>query len=140
MKTIEVVAAVILSNGLVLCTQRGPAKYDYISHKFEFPGGKVESGESGSEALMRELIEEMDLSIDVAEKDCLMTVEHQYPDFKIIMHAYLIKADKIIIKLNEHVDHLWADIGIIYSLDWAEADLPIVDKLVDEELIDFLEE
>lgn len=135
MKTIEVVAAVIVTNGLVLCTQRGPSKYKYISHKFEFPGGKVEPGEKGSEALMRELKEELDLSINITEDHYLMTVDHQYPDFRVLMHAYMIKESNISINLNEHIDHVWADVGMIYFLEWAGADLPIVDRLVDEGLI-----
>ncbi|MBM7562865.1 (deoxy)nucleoside triphosphate pyrophosphohydrolase [Fusibacter tunisiensis] len=135
MKTIEVVAAAIVANGLVLCTQRGLSKHAYISHKFEFPGGKVEPGEKGSEALMRELKEELDLSIDITEAHYLMTVDHQYPDFRVIMHAYIIKEDEISIKLNEHIDHIWANDEIINTLDWASADVPIVDLLVNEGLI-----
>jgi len=63
MKSIEVVAAIIQHDGKILCVQRGPAKFDYIQHKFEFPGGKVEAGETGEQAIMRELQEELHLDI-----------------------------------------------------------------------------
>ncbi|HFQ4900388.1 TPA: NUDIX domain-containing protein [Vibrio vulnificus] len=74
MKRIEVVAAVIQHEGKTLCVQRGPAKFDYIHHKFEFPGGKVEPDETGEQAIMRELKEE--LRIDIPTAEYFMTVEH----------------------------------------------------------------
>ena len=63
MKTIEVVAAIIQHEGKTLCVQRGPARFDYIHYKFEFPGGKVEPGETGEQAIMRELKEELNIDI-----------------------------------------------------------------------------
>ena len=85
MKKIEVVAAIITHNDDILCVQRGPAKYHYIANKFEFPGGKIESGETPNQAIIREIKEE--LHIALSDVTYFATVEHQYPDFHITMHA-----------------------------------------------------
>ena len=85
MKSIEVVAAVIRLGEKYLCVQRGQTKFSYTSFRYEFPGGKVEEGESLQEALQREIMEEMDYVIEVGEK--LLTVHHTYPDFEITMHG-----------------------------------------------------
>ncbi|OLQ92650.1 DNA mismatch repair protein MutT [Vibrio panuliri] len=127
MKTIEVVAAVIQHEGKTLCVQRGPAKFDYIHHKFEFPGGKVEPDETGEQAIMRELKEE--LRIDIPTAEYFMTVEHSYPDFHITMHAYICPVEKRDIELTEHIDAKWLSLRELPELDWAAADVPIVNKL-----------
>ena len=126
MKHYEVVAAVIEYENKILCMQRGKAKYDYTSYKFEFPGGKVEAGEENNIALSRELGEEMDLNVTISEKDYLLTVEHTYPDFAITMHAYLCKVTIPDFVMKEHVDFKWLSVKELDSLDWAEADKPIV--------------
>ncbi|WP_269849329.1 NUDIX domain-containing protein [Methanosarcina horonobensis] len=69
MKHIEVVAGIIIYEDRILCMQRDANKYDYLSYKYEFPGGKVEPGETNSQALMRELLEEMGIEIKVSEND-----------------------------------------------------------------------
>ena len=79
MKTIEVVAAIIIYDNKILCVQRGESKLNYISKKYEFPGGKIELGETKEEAIKREILEELNLEIEV--RDEYMTVNHQYPDF-----------------------------------------------------------
>ena len=89
MKHLEVVGAVIQYDGKILCMQRGAGKYDYVSYKYEFPGGKVEAGETHPEALMRELREEMNFDVSITEEDYLTTVNHRYPDFEITMYCYL---------------------------------------------------
>ena len=127
MKRIEVVAAVIQHGGQTLCVQRGPAKFDYIHHKFEFPGGKVEPDETGEQAIMRELKEELCTDIPIAEY--FMTVEHSYPDFHITMHAYLCPVENRDIELTEHIDAKWLSLEELSALDWAAADVPIVNKL-----------
>ena len=126
MKHYEVVAAGIEYEDKILCMQRGKAKYDYTSYKFEFPGGKVEAGEENNIALSRELGEEMDLNVTISEKDYLLTVEHTYPDFAITMHAYLCKVTIPDFVMKEHVDFKWLSVKELDSLDWAEADKPIV--------------
>lgn len=129
MKHYEVVAAVIEHNGKILCMQRNQAKYDYVSYKFEFPGGKVEAGEERHAALERELREEMDMQVSIAETDYLMTVEHSYPDFSITMHAYLCRPEQPAFVMKEHVAFKWLPVSELQTLDWAEADKPIVHKL-----------
>lgn len=129
MKHYEVVAAVIEYEDKILCMQRGKAKYDYTSYKFEFPGGKVEAGEENHIALSRELSEEMDLSVTISEKDYLLTVDHTYPDFAITMHVYLCKVDRPDFDMKEHIDFKWLHAGELDSLDWTEADKPIVEFL-----------
>lgn len=130
MKTIEVVAAIIRNQDQILCVQRPEHKYNYISKKFEFPGGKVELDESSEEALRREIQEELSLDIEVNER--LLTVNHEYPDFSIKMHGYLCECEDRELILNEHIDHKWLDASKLSDLDWAAADIPIVEKLIRE--------
>ena len=128
MKHIEVVAAVIEHENQYLCVQRNANKYDYISYKYEFPGGKVEINETNEEALIREIQEELNLEIQIQKH--IITVEHTYPDFKISMHTYLCNSHNRILTLNEHIDHKWLEKSDLHSLDWAGADVPIVDYLL----------
>ena len=127
-KKVQVVAAVIVDGDRILCVRRGPSKFDYIAGKWEFPGGKVEAGESDEEALVREIHEELEISVTVKNK--LLTVDHKYPDFRLIMHSYLCAADSTNFTLNEHVDSRWLRTADLGALDWAAADIPIVDHLV----------
>jgi len=127
MKTVEVVAAIVINDNQILCAQRGVSKLDYISKKYEFPGGKIEVNESREEALMREMKEE--LHMDVTVESHYLTVEYAYPDFKIIMHSFICFSKTRKLVLTEHLEALWLDIKELDSLDWAAADLPIVKKL-----------
>ncbi|WP_284652476.1 (deoxy)nucleoside triphosphate pyrophosphohydrolase [Flavobacterium terrisoli] len=128
MKKIEVVAAVISHNNKILCVQRGDSKYDYIAFKYEFPGGKVEENETNEEALLREIREE--LSIDIKIDSKYLTVNHEYPDFTLIMHSFLCSCNNPELQLTEHIDYKWLKNTDLKSLDWAAADVPIVDKLI----------
>lgn len=130
MKTVEVVAAIIIENDKILCTQRNLSKLDYISYKWEFPGGKVEAGETEEEAIKREIIEELDLEIFDLKK--YITVDHTYPDFRIIMHSYKAHCKNKEPNLKEHVAHKWLSKEELGILDWAQADVPIVDALKGE--------
>lgn len=131
MKKIEVVAGVIFWKELVLCVQRPKNKLHYISEKFEFPGGKIEEGETKEEALRRELLEELNISPKI--KSFLLTVVHKYPDFELTMHSFICEVDSKELTLNEHVDQKWLKINELTTLDWAAADISIVDKLVSNE-------
>jgi len=128
MKKVEVVAGVIFCADEVLCVQRPQNKLHYISEKFEFPGGKIEEGETKEEALHRELSEELNLSIKI--KSFFLTVVHPYPDFELTMHSFICEVDSKDVTLNEHIDQKWLKINALNQLDWAAADVPIVDKLV----------
>lgn len=130
MKQIEVVAAILLRDGRILCVQRGANKFAYISHKYEFPGGKIEPGESREEAVKRELREELKMKIDV--KEAFMTVTHQYPDFHLTMHTFLCTSTTPEVTLTEHINYHWLTKNELRRLDWAEADLPIIEKLIAE--------
>lgn len=129
MSHVEVVAAIIISNDEILCMQRNKGKHDYVSFKYEFPGGKLEDGESKEQALMRELSEEMDLDIVITPKDYFMTVEHKYPDFSITMHSYICRVNTKAFTRKEHLSHTWLKSRDLETIDWAAADLPIVKKL-----------
>lgn len=127
MKKIEVVAAIITHNDDILCVQRGPAKYHYIANKFEFPGGKIESGETPNQAIIREIKEE--LHIALSDVTYFATVEHQYPDFHITMHAYICPVMTKDLTLTEHISQQWLRPHQLNQLDWAAADIPFVEKL-----------
>lgn len=129
MKHVEVVAAIIRYQGKFLCVQRGIGKFEYISKKYEFPGGKVEAGESQIDALRREISEELQMDINVDQH--FLTVLHTYPDFSITMHSYLCSTKSPELKLIEHIDHQWLEKRELQKLDWAAADVPIVDKLME---------
>ncbi|KHF78441.1 Mutator mutT protein (7,8-dihydro-8-oxoguanine-triphosphatase) [Acinetobacter sp. neg1] len=133
MKKLSVVAAVIIHEGKYLCALKGGHKYPYLSNKYEFPGGKVEPNETAEQALRREIHEELNLAIDV--KSYLLTVEHSYPDFQIELATYLCEAtgiNKLVI--HEHQDIKWCQIGELEQLDWAAADLPIVQYLLNNKI------
>ena len=125
----EVVAAIIVNKDEILCMQRNSSKYEYMSYKYEFPGGKVEDGESYTKALERELKEEMDLEVRVEEKDHFFTLTHSYPDFTVRMHSYLCRVPDKSFKRKEHINHKWLKKDELDELDCASADLPIVEKI-----------
>lgn len=126
MKTLEVVVAIIKKDNKILCTQRADDGR-FLSLKWEFPGGKIEKGETHQEALIREIQEELKLDIDV--DGYFMTIEHIYPHFKLIMHSYFCKMKEEKITLEEHNNYKWLSIYDLNSLDWAEADILIVKAL-----------
>ncbi|MCT4561370.1 MAG: (deoxy)nucleoside triphosphate pyrophosphohydrolase [Crocinitomicaceae bacterium] len=127
MKKIEVVAGVIFFKNQILCVQRPKNKLEYISEKFEFPGGKIEEGETKEEALKRELKEELNISPDI--KNEFRTVIHQYPDFELTMHCFICELESKQITLREHINQKWLTVENLNQLDWAAADIPIVQKL-----------
>lgn len=133
-KRVEVVGGIISDSGEILCAQRGESKLPYISKKWEFPGGKVETGESNEEAIVREIKEELSLEIRVIKQ--LLTVEHDYPDFHLTMHLMLCELleHRSNLELREHLSHLWLTPSSerFADLDWAAADIPAVKALQDK--------
>ncbi|WP_026838188.1 (deoxy)nucleoside triphosphate pyrophosphohydrolase [Gillisia sp. JM1] len=128
MKSIEVVAGIIFFKNQILCVQRPKNKLHYISKKFEFPGGKIKKGETHKEALKRELFEELNIITDI--KSLFITVVHEYPDFELTMHSFICKAETKELILHEHIAQEWLTLKELKKLDWAAADIPIVNKLV----------
>lgn len=129
-KHLEVCGAILMKDGKVLAAQRNAGKYEYVSYKWEFPGGKLEDGENAKEALHRELIEEMDVHISVEDMEPFYVVEHEYPDFTMRMHCFTCNMHDGHINLKEHVDMKWCTMDDIMDLDWAPADVPVVEVLV----------
>ena len=124
----SVVAAAIFRDNRVLCVQRPKHTKEYKPLKWEFPGGKVEFGESREEALVREIREE--LSVDIEVSEFLMTVEHTYPDFHLTMHVFGCVLNQGEITLNEHITLKWLSVDELDQLDWADADIPVVKSLM----------
>ena len=128
MKEVHVTAAVVIQDNKILCVQRNENKYEYISKKWEFAGGKVEKNEQLEETIKREILEELNLNIHV--KSFLIQVNHQYPDFKLKMDTFLCEINHGELELKEHIDYKWLSVSELHNLDWAAADVPIVEKLI----------
>lgn len=127
-KKVEVVAAIIIHNDRYLCVQRGESKLDYISKKYEFPGGKIEPGETKQETIVREIMEELHMPIQTGKE--FLTVEHEYPDFILTMHSFICTCNEPTLVLTEHIDFKWLEKSELIDLDWAGADIPIMEKLM----------
>jgi 8-oxo-dGTP diphosphatase len=125
---IEVSAAIIFIENKVLCLRRGFSKYNYISYKYEFPGGKLKTNEDPISALKREIKEELKIDIEIIEK--FKTITHSYPDFSIKLHSFICKTYKFNGKLYEHTGYKLMKINDIKNLEWLEADLPLIDYLI----------
>ena len=125
MKQIEVVAAIIQdSEGRIFATQRG---YGEWKDWWEFPGGKMEEGETPEEALVREIREELSTEISVYE--FLYTVEYDYPKFHLTMHCYLCSLLTEALHLNEHEAAKWLTKYELDSVTWLPADLEVVERI-----------
>ena len=129
MKQIEVVAAIIHdSDGRIFATQRG---YGDMKDGWEFPGGKMEPGESPEEALKREIFEELETKIQIER--LVQTVEYDYPKFHLTMHCYLCSIESGSLTLKEHEAAKWLQLSDLDSVDWLPADRIVVEAIKAEE-------
>lgn len=127
MKHFEVVASVFIKDNRVFCAQRKDT--GETAKKWEFPGGKVNEGETHQQALEREIYEELATKITV--DNFIMTVTYQYSTFAITMHAYQCTIIEGNLTLSEHLDSRWLTCEELPTVDWAPADLPIVERIKD---------
>lgn len=126
MKSIKVVAAIIINDGRLFATQRG---YGAWKDWWEFPGGKVETGETAEEALKREIREELDTEISVDE--FLMTVEYDYPEFHLSMDCFLCSVVSGNLTLLEHEAAKWLPLTDPLQVRWLPSDIEVVEKLAE---------
>lgn len=124
MKTIQVVAAIIRDGEKILATQRG---YGEFEGGWEFPGGKVELGESDEVALVREIKEELEVEIEVGE--FVHTVEYDYPNFHLSMNCYFVNVISGEIVLTEHQSAKWLTRDTLMSVEWLPADVSLIELL-----------
>ena len=123
-KTVKVVAAIIIHDNKIFATQRG---YGEFKDGWEFPGGKIEPGETPQEALVREIKEELDIEIEV--KDFLETVEYDYPEFHLSMDCFfcVIRSGELVLK--EHEAAKWLTAEKLDSVDWLPADKGLIEAI-----------
>ena len=121
MKRIEVVAAIIHQEGRILATQRGYGEYKGL---WEFPGGKIEAGETEEQAIVREIREELGVEICAEKKVC--TVEYDYPAFHLTMHCLWCHIASGAIELKEHQSAQWLAPEELHSVEWLPADVEVV--------------
>ena len=124
MKHIEVVAAIIRKDNKILATQRG---YGDFKGLWEFPGGKIEQGETKEQALIREIKEE--LKADIKVSCFVQTIDYDYPTFHLTMHCYFAELINSQIKLTEHIGAKWLTKNELTTIEWLAADIAIVNTL-----------
>ena len=132
-RSVEVAGAILLYQDKILGTKKGAAKYAYTSFKYEFPGGKLEPGESPAEALHRELLEEMDLDIPVQRMKPYLCIDHTYPDFSIRLHTFLCPMDSPELNLKEHIEQRLFAPQELADWEWAPADAEVLQRLRTED-------
>ena len=123
-KHIEVAAAIIIDDGRIFATQRGYGKF---KDGWEFPGGKIEQGETPKQAVIREVREELDTEIEVGE--LFDTVEYDYPGFHLTMHCFLCTVRSGNLVLKEHQAAKWLTRETLDSVEWLPADIELIEKL-----------
>ena len=124
MKTIRVVAAVIRKDDRIFATQRG---YGEFKDGWEFPGGKIEPGETPQQALVREIREELETEIRVG--DLIDTIGYDYPTFHLSMDCFWCEIVEGSLELKEHEAAKWLDRESLYTVDWLPADVGLIEKI-----------
>lgn len=127
METKRVVCAVIVHDGKVFATERG---YGEFKDGWEFPGGKIEPGETAEQAIVREIREELNTEVEPIQ--LLDTIEEDYPTFHISMQCFLCKVQKGKLELLEHEAARWLDKAHLYDVAWLPADLALVQSKVEK--------
>ena len=131
MKNIEVSAAIIISDNRIFATQRGAGKngnHREFKDFWEFPGGKIEAGETPEEAVRREIREELETDIEVG--DFLCTVTHDYPEFHLTMHCFICRVVSGALTLTEHESARWLCRDELWTVEWLPADVKVVEALL----------
>ena len=136
----EVSAAIITNGSEILCFQKGWNKHEYLSNRFEFPGGKLKPSESPEEALIRELKEELDYDATSRTLTFYRDIDYDYSDFSVKLHYFIIHDPDPILKLKEHIDARWRSLDDIDDLNWAGADFELVKALRSEQSFHLLKE
>ena len=124
MKIVRVAAAVIINKDKVFATQRGYGEY---KDGWEFPGGKIEPGETPEEAIVREIKEELEAEIEPVK--LIDTVEYDYPGFHLSMDCFLCRLKSENIVLKEHEAARWLDKSSLYDVEWLPADLGLIENI-----------
>ena len=127
MKTVRVVASAIRKDNKIFATQRG---YGEFKDGWEFPGGKIEEGETPEQALTREIKEELDTEIQVGK--LIDTIEYDYPKFHLSMDCFWCEIMQGGLELKEHEAARWLSKEELYSVDWLPADVGVVEKIKKE--------
>lgn len=122
---LQVTCAILLKDDKILICQRAASMK--LALKWEFPGGKIEEGESKQECLSREIKEELGIDITILEE--LSSVTHHYPDFSICLFPFLCQTSNPKLKVKEHAQVKWVRLEELEQYDWAAADIPIVKEL-----------
>ena len=123
-KHVQVAAAIIMDDGRIFATQRAHGQF---KDGWEFPGGKIEPGETPKHAAKREVMEELDTEIEVGE--LFDTVEYDYPDFHLTMHCFLCTVKSGNLALKEHQAAKWLTRETLDSVNWLPADIGLIEKL-----------
>lgn len=129
MNSIEVVAAVIERDGKIFATQRGYGEY---KDWWEFPGGKIEPGETQCDALKREIKEELNTEINIDK--FLLTINYDYPNFHLTMHCFLCSVISGNLELLEHENARWLSPSELKSVEWLPADIEVLDFIIDSHI------
>lgn len=125
-KHVKVAAGLVFEKGRIFATKRGESPYSYLAHKYEFPGGKLEPGESGPDTVKRELKEE--LSLDVKVGGLFAATTFEYPDFIVTLSVYECEMLSDFV-LNEHESYAWLVPSELNPEEWAPADADMIETL-----------
>ena len=127
----EVSAAIITDGKKVLCFRKGDSNHTYLAHRFEFPGGKLEPGETPEQALIRELGEELRYHTTLDRLEFFEDIKYDYSDFSVKLHYFVIRDTNPTFVLTEHTEAKWVSIDSLLDFEWAGADLKLV-KILQE--------